>query len=52
MANPEKTKKELKTEVIAFRITSSFKEKLINAAGAEKRELHDFIRLKLEECVA
>ena len=44
-------KRELKSEIIAFRVTASFKEKLQEMAQADKRELNDFIRLKLEECV-
>ena len=43
-------KRELKSEIIAFRETASFKEKLQEMAQADKRELNDFIRLKLEEC--
>lgn len=44
-------KRELKSEIIAFRVTASFKEKLQEMAQADKRELNDFIRLKLEECI-
>jgi len=50
MAKTEK-KRELKSEIIAFRVTASFKEKLQEMAQADKRELNDFIRLKLEECI-
>lgn len=49
MAKTEQ-KRELKTEIIAFRVTASFKAKLQALAAADKRELKDFIRLKLEEC--
>lgn len=44
-------KRELKTEIIAFRVTASFKAKLQALAVEDKRELKDFIRLKLEECL-
>ena len=44
-------KRELKSEVIAFRVTASFKAALETEAAKDKRELQDFIRLKLEECV-
>ena len=50
MAKTEK-KRELKSEIIAFRVAASFKEKLQEMAQADKRELNDFIRLKLEECI-
>ena len=50
MAKTEK-KRELKSEIIAFRVTASFKEKLQEMAQADKRELNDFIRMKLEECI-
>jgi raw score 10.36 len=50
MAKTEQ-KRELKTEIIAFRVTASFKAKLQALAAADKRELKDFIRLKLEECL-
>ncbi|MBN6064216.1 hypothetical protein [Aggregatibacter actinomycetemcomitans] len=50
MTNKEQ-KRELKTEIIAFRVTASFKAKLQALAAEDKRELKDFIRLKLEECV-
>ncbi|WP_296025815.1 hypothetical protein [uncultured Aggregatibacter sp.] len=51
MAKTEK-KRELKSEIIAFRVTASFKAKLQAMAQADRRELNDFIRLKLEESVA
>lgn len=44
-------KRELKSEIIAFRVTASFKATLATEAAKDKRELQDFIRLKLEECV-
>lgn len=44
-------KRELKTEIISFRVTASFKAKLQEMAKADKRELQDFIRLKLAECM-
>ncbi|WP_180374203.1 hypothetical protein [Rodentibacter ratti] len=50
MAKTEK-KRELKTEIIAFRVTASFKAKLQALAESDRRELNDFIRLKLEECI-
>ena len=50
MAKTEK-KRELKSEIIAFRVTASFKEKLQEMAKEDKRVLNDFIRFKLEECV-
>nr|DAN48299.1 MAG TPA: hypothetical protein [Caudoviricetes sp.] len=50
MAKTEK-KRELKSEIIAFRVTASFKAALETEAAKDKRELQDFIRLKLEECV-
>ena len=50
MANIGK-KRELKSEIIAFRVTASFKAALETEAAKDKRELQDFIRLKLEECV-
>ncbi|MDY4281676.1 MAG: hypothetical protein SOX56_11555 [[Pasteurella] mairii] len=51
MEKTEKNKKELKSEIIAIRVTASFKAKLKALAAAERRELKDFIRLKLEDCV-
>ena len=51
MAKTEK-KRELKSEIIAFRVTASFKAKLQAMAQADRRELNDFIRLTLEESVA
>lgn len=50
MAKTEK-KRELKSEIIAFRVTASFKAALETEAAKDKRELQDFIRLKLEECI-
>lgn len=52
MKNRVSKRKELKVEIIAFRVTPSFKLALEQAAKEEKRELPDFIRLKLEEIIA